>query len=117
VENAWGSCGCTVPEKPTEPILPGKTAKMKVTYNAAAVAPISKDVSVKLAGVDAPKVVHITGEVLTPEAYEAYIKDGGKVITKQDQPQTPAQTPATTPVKNVPSNGKTPSISPAPVKN
>jgi len=74
VENASASCGCTVPEKPTQPILPGKTDKMKVVYNAAAVGPINKDIYIKLAGIDQPKTVHITGEVLTPEAYDALPK-------------------------------------------
>lgn len=32
---ANGSCGCTVPEFPKEPIPPGKTGKMKVTFNSA----------------------------------------------------------------------------------
>src|SRR3982751_139441 len=55
VENASASCGCTVPEKPTQPILPGKTDKLKVVYNAAAVGPINKDIYIKLAGIDQPK--------------------------------------------------------------
>ena len=74
VENASASCGCTVPEKPSQPIMPGKTDKLKVVYNAAAVGPINKDVYIKLAGVDEQKVVHITGEVLTAEAYDALPK-------------------------------------------
>lgn len=78
VENSWASCGCTTPEKITEPILPGKTALLKVQYNAAAVAPFTKDVYIKLAGIDATKTVHITGEVLTPEAYDAYQKEAAK---------------------------------------
>ncbi|MBI5856629.1 MAG: DUF1573 domain-containing protein [Sphingobacteriales bacterium] len=75
VESATASCGCTVPEKPEAPIEPGKTAKLKVQYNAAAVAPFTKDVYVKLSGTDQMKTLHITGEVLTPEAYEAYMKE------------------------------------------
>jgi hypothetical protein len=71
VENASASCGCTLPEKPKEPILPGKSDKLKVVYNAAAVGPISKEVYIKLAGIPDQKVVRITGEVLTPEAYDA----------------------------------------------
>jgi hypothetical protein len=74
VENASASCGCTVPEKPTQPILPGKTDKLKVVYNAAAVGPINKDIYIKLAGVEQPKTVHITGEVLTAEAFDALPK-------------------------------------------
>ena len=33
IANAWGSCGCTVPEYPKEPIAPGTTAEVKVTFN------------------------------------------------------------------------------------
>lgn len=78
VENATATCGCTVPEKPEKPIMPGETAKLKVAYNAAAVAPFTKDIHIKLAGIDIPKTVHITGEVLTAEAYEAWEKSKSK---------------------------------------
>jgi hypothetical protein len=77
VENAHASCGCTVPEKPTEPIAPGATGKLKVQYSAAAVAPFTKDVYIKFAGIDQEKTVHITGEVLSAEAYDAYVKEKG----------------------------------------
>lgn len=33
ISNAAGSCGCTVPEFPKEPIKPGKTGKMKVSFD------------------------------------------------------------------------------------
>ena len=74
IESASASCGCTVPEKPAEPILPGKTDKVKVVYNAAALGPINKDVYLKIAGIDQQKVLHITGEVLSAEAFEALPK-------------------------------------------
>ncbi len=67
VENASASCGCTVPEKPDQPIAPGATAKLKVQFNAAVVGPINKEVYVKFAGVETQKVLHITGEVLAAE--------------------------------------------------
>lgn len=35
ITNASASCGCTVPEFPKEPILPGKTGAIKVTFNTA----------------------------------------------------------------------------------
>ena len=75
IENTWASCGCTTPEKIVDPIMPGKSAPLKVQYNAAAAAPFTKDVYIKLAGIDQPKTVQITGEVLTAEAYDAYKKD------------------------------------------
>lgn len=35
ISNAVGSCGCTVPEYPKEPVKPGESAKMKVSFNSA----------------------------------------------------------------------------------
>ena len=77
VENSWASCGCTTPEKIVDPIMPGATAKLKVDYNAAAVAPFHKDVFVKIAGIETPKTVQISGEVLTAEAYDAFQEEKG----------------------------------------
>jgi hypothetical protein len=64
VENTYASCGCTTPEKITEPIAPGTTVKLKVQYNAANAGPFNKDVHIKLAGITQEKVVKITGEVV-----------------------------------------------------
>ena len=33
IKDVKSSCGCTVPTKPTDPILPGKTGKIDVKYN------------------------------------------------------------------------------------
>jgi hypothetical protein len=44
------SCGCTVPEYSSEPIMPGKTGVIKVTYNAAALGTFSKTVTVNSNG-------------------------------------------------------------------
>jgi len=32
ISNAKGSCGCTVPQYPTEPIAPGESSEIKVVY-------------------------------------------------------------------------------------
>ncbi|HET9747497.1 MAG TPA: DUF1573 domain-containing protein, partial [Chitinophagaceae bacterium] len=47
IEGAHSTCGCTVPEFPKEPILPGKTAKVKVQYNASNGGHFDKPVYVK----------------------------------------------------------------------
>lgn len=75
VENSWASCGCTTPEKIVDPIMPGATAKLKVQYNAAAATPFTKDVYIQFTGIAQPKTVQITGEVLTTEAYEVWVKE------------------------------------------
>ncbi len=33
IVNATASCGCTMPKFPKNPVAPGKTGKIKVTYN------------------------------------------------------------------------------------
>ncbi len=40
------SCGCTVPSWPKEPILPGETSSIKVTYNTHKAGPFNKTVTV-----------------------------------------------------------------------
>ena len=75
IENAHATCGCTVPEYQKEPILPGKSAKIKVQYNAANGGHFEKTVFVKLAGVDEEKALGITGEVLPAEAFDAWTKE------------------------------------------
>jgi hypothetical protein len=74
VENTWGSCGCTTPEKIEKPIQPGETAKLKVNYNAAAMGHFEKDVYIKFAGVETPKDVKIAGETLEAAAYDEFVK-------------------------------------------
>ncbi len=33
IKNVTASCGCTIPEKPEEPIAPGNTGKIKATFD------------------------------------------------------------------------------------
>lgn len=46
IMNVQSTCGCTVPSKPTEPIMPGKTGKIDVKYNMAP-GPIRKTITVE----------------------------------------------------------------------
>lgn len=78
VESATASCGCTTPKWPQAAIMAGKSDKINVGYNAAGVGAFTKTITVKLAGVDTPLVLTINGEVLTAEAYDAYVKEKGK---------------------------------------
>ena len=43
--NAQASCGCTIPEKPTEPILPGKEGDLKVAFKPNKAGAISKRIT------------------------------------------------------------------------
>jgi hypothetical protein len=44
--NVLSTCGCTVPTKPEEPIMPGNTGKITIKYNMA-VGPIRKTITVE----------------------------------------------------------------------
>ncbi len=57
------SCGCTVPIFPKEPIAPGKSANIKVTFNAVTMGSFSKAITVKSAGGEVVKVLTIKGTV------------------------------------------------------
>ncbi len=46
ITNTKGSCGCTVPTRPTEPIAPGATGEIKVKYDTKRVGPFTKTVTV-----------------------------------------------------------------------
>ncbi len=65
IETATAECGCTTPEYPKIPIQQGKTAAVKVTYNAENPGKFTKRVTVKFANVKQPVILTIDGEVET----------------------------------------------------
>lgn len=70
ITEAHGSCGCTVPQWPHEPIAPKKTAKIHVTYNTQGrPGPIMKDVYITSNASEPSTVLHIRGTV-KPKAAE-----------------------------------------------
>jgi len=64
ISNARGSCGCTVPTWPREPIAPGATAVIKVKYDSKRIGPINKSVTITSNATNTPtKVIRITGNI------------------------------------------------------
>ena len=47
IKSAKGSCGCTIPTYPKEPIAPGKSAEMKIRYDTKRLGPINKTVTIQ----------------------------------------------------------------------
>ena len=67
ISKVSSSCGCTIPKKPEEPILPGETGEIQVKYDTKRVGPIRKAITV-LSNADTPTVIlKIKGEVKAPE--------------------------------------------------
>lgn len=71
ISNARGSCGCTVPSWPKEPILKGHTGVISVHYDTKRPGPFSKTVTVSSNGTTAEKVLTIKGVVESKEQSES----------------------------------------------
>jgi len=67
ISKVSSSCGCTIPKKPEDPILPGATGEIQVKYDTNRVGPIRKAITV-ISNADTPtKVLKIKGEIKAPE--------------------------------------------------
>ena len=72
ITSAAGSCGCTVPEWPKEPIKKGDKGTVKVTFNSAGKMGMQdKTVTIQSNAKTNPKVIHIKGNVEAPPKQEA----------------------------------------------
>lgn len=69
ISSANGSCGCTVPDWPKEPIKKGEKGKIKVTFNSAGKQGMQdKTVTINSNAATNPVVLHIKGNVEVPPA-------------------------------------------------
>ncbi|MDP7567855.1 MAG: DUF1573 domain-containing protein [Flavobacteriales bacterium] len=68
IRSAKGSCGCTVPEWPKEPVAVGEEAVIKVTFNSGnKKGKQNKTVTLVTNAIPSTKVLTIKGTVLVPE--------------------------------------------------
>ena len=70
ISDAKGSCGCTVPKYPKEPILKGQSNVINVSYDTKRVGPFTKTVTVNSNAKSSVKVITIKGNVLAKEQLE-----------------------------------------------
>ncbi|MGB0885692.1 MAG: DUF1573 domain-containing protein [Chitinophagales bacterium] len=65
ISNAKGSCGCTVPQWPKDPVMPGAEGVIKVVYNTARrPGAFTKTVTLTSNAATATKVLKIRGTVI-----------------------------------------------------
>lgn len=84
VNNVQASCGCTSPFWTKEPIMPGKTGKIKGTYNSAGrPGPFNKTLTVMSNAENSSKMLTIKGNV---------IKKEDKVYTEEQKKNSPKLT-------------------------
>lgn len=63
ISNAKGSCGCTVPTWPREPIAPGETSEIKVRYDTKRLGNINKTVKLTTNDATGTYVIRVTGKI------------------------------------------------------
>ncbi len=80
INRVKSSCGCTVPSKPTQPILPGKTDKIVVKYNTSHVGPFRKTITVYSNASNNVVILKIKGKVVDPNAVDMKRKATSPVI-------------------------------------
>lgn len=71
ITSARGSCGCTVPDWPSEPIAPGETGEIAVSFDSKGrQGKQQKSVTIVANTTPNTKVLQITSEVMVPQAAE-----------------------------------------------
>ena len=71
IKHAKGSCGCTVPTYPKEPILPGEAGIIEVRYDTKRVGKFTKRVTLTTNEVSSTRVLTIKGETFKKKAEPA----------------------------------------------
>ena len=59
IQSIKSSCGCTVPKKPENPIMPGEKGEIKVSYDTKRIGGFSKQITILSNAITARKIVKI----------------------------------------------------------
>lgn len=82
ISKVSSSCGCTIPKKPKDPILPGKTGEIEVKYDTNRVNPIRKTITV-ISNAETPTIaLKIKGEVIDPSKINVLDKKTKSVMNQ-----------------------------------
>lgn len=63
ISGAKGSCGCTVPNWPKEPIMPGESSQIEIRYDTKRVGAINKTVTVTSNDPSGNKTIRVIGTI------------------------------------------------------
>lgn len=77
ISNARGSCGCTVPTWPKEPIAPGETGEIEIRYDTKRLGNINKTVKLTTNDPTGTYVIRVTGKINPKEQEEGLPKKDG----------------------------------------
>ena len=82
IAKAEGSCGCTVPVWPKEPIAPGAKGQITVKYDTTKPGEINRTVTITSNGSETPKVLRIKGNVAAAPEGASPINNSGAPATR-----------------------------------
>ena len=77
ISKAKGSCGCTVPSWPKEPIMSGESGVIQVNYDEKRVGSFNKSITITSNAKNSPQIVKVKGKILATE------KQNSQPIKKQ----------------------------------
>ena len=80
ISNATGSCGCTVPTYPKEPIMPGETSEIKVRYDTHRVGGFQKTVTLTTNLAESQITLRIKGDVYEKKQTPGVPSTGGSML-------------------------------------
>ncbi len=63
ISGAKGSCGCTVPNWPKDPIMPGESSQIEVRYDTKRVGAINKTITVTSNDPAGKHIIRVTGNI------------------------------------------------------
>ena len=75
IKEAHGSCGCTVPKWPHDPVAPGMVDTIKVTYDTHRVGAFQKTVTITSNAKESPVILSIKGKTVAKPAQPAFPTD------------------------------------------
>ena len=67
ISKAKGSCGCTVPSWPKEPVMPGESGLIQVNYDEKRVGSFNKSITITSNAKNSPQIVKVKGKILATE--------------------------------------------------
>lgn len=79
ISKCKGSCGCTVPECPKEPILPGESSVINVNYDEKRVGSFNKSITITSNAKNTTKILKIKGKIIAAD------KNTGAPVKKQSK--------------------------------
>ena len=83
LSNVRSSCGCTIPQWPRQPILPGESETIKVKYDTKRIGIINKTITVYSNASESPVTLRIKGKVLaTGESVMPEKQDAGSPVNR-----------------------------------